>query len=126
MCKDPQVLLHRNECLHGVRFWLHHAAAFFMIDSHRVLIGRVTGITFDPAVATIDNNATSKVWPRFHLNFRGMWQALGGMGGDYREQMKNFTFFCLEKLPIYKQNKYIHGIGKCKADLWTTSDQSLL
>lgn len=68
MRKDAQILLHRDECLHRVCLRLDHATAELVIDAHGVLIRRIVGIALQPAIPSIDNNATAKVRTRLHFN----------------------------------------------------------
>lgn len=82
VCKDAQILLDRNEGLHGVCLWFHHAAALLVIDAHRILIGWIVGIALDATIAAIDHNATAEVRTRFYLDFGCMRQTLCGMGRD--------------------------------------------
>lgn len=86
MRKDAQILLHRDECLHGVRLRLDHAAAELVIDAHGILIRRIVGIALQSTIAAVDNNATTKVGTRLHFNLGGMRQTLRGVGRDCEEQ----------------------------------------
>jgi len=88
MGEDSQVFLHRDEGLHRAGLRFYQTSALLMIDPHRVLVRRITGIAFDATVSTIHDDASSEIRTRLHLDFWGVGQTLGSMCSNWSIKKK--------------------------------------